>query len=973
MSQLFPRSLYEKLTNVALLVGRAEEPRPRLIPTPTTVARRHSLPAIGVLGVVPLVVFGVPALLGHPVMPSDDLTQNYPLRVLVGAQLRQGQLPLFDPYIWSGAPLLGGWNAGAAYPLTLLFAVMSGATAWTINLIVTWWVAGLGTFAFLRASRLSPVASFLGGLTFAFTGAMAAQVPHFGLVAGMSWVPVALLAVLKLSESRRLRGRLAWTCALAGAGAMVILAGEPRAIDDAVVVIAPYVLWRAWRLGRAGGLVPYLGFVAGGVVLGAAIGAVQWFPGIDAVQTSQRALHSTALFDSGSLAPKWLFLSVVPTLLGGSGSFGQPTFFGHYSLAEVTGYVGIMPLVAAFALLGRLRRRARLPEWFLWHGVALLGVLLALGGNTVLGPVLFHLPLFGDQRLQSRNILIADLALAVLLAYWADLWLRSPRPARRWFVPARQLLGLVPAVLVVGVVTVTLAWGAGMLRWLGLTAGMANKAGPMAPWLVPFLVIGLGAVALVLWGQRLGHRHRARLLVAFVAADVLVFTLLTTVTLAPGLTRSHPPARAASTTASAPKTTTTPTAPVVPLRDLVGSGRFAIYDPGLYDGAELSALGVPDTNLLSETPSVEGYSSIVDSTYAQLTGSHQAMGEGQNVLDPEAIADGTLDQLDTTVLVTPPSYLTTSVRAGQAPAPGTIGRRRLAPGQSTQWYLGTSLDATSITIPVRSPMSASTPPVRVGLVGGSGSTRWTVPSVVAGELVVSLAAPGDIVAVRVDAGATSIDLDPPTVTTAPGGLYRADGELQDALVPPRWRFGGMDGAFAVFDDSMARAALTVAAPRNGSTAGVQVRASAGPASSPTRAQVSSPHGATVVRAVAWIPGWTATWRASGTTGARPLVVARSGLVQAVTVPAGRGTITWSYVPPGERLGLGISAGGLVVVAGLAIGVLGWRRRSRRRPPGPRVSAVVSPLRGGDPAERRAGALVGARFTAPAPDGGLPLG
>ena len=150
-------------------------------------------------------------------VPSDDLMQNYPLRVLVGTQLRHGQLPLFDPYIWSGAPLLGGWNAGAAYPLTFLFAVMSGTTAWTINLIVTWWVAGLGTFAFLRASRLSPVASFLGGLSFAFSGAMAAQVSHFGFVAGMSWVPVALLAMVRLSEGGPRRVRLAWVSVLSGA------------------------------------------------------------------------------------------------------------------------------------------------------------------------------------------------------------------------------------------------------------------------------------------------------------------------------------------------------------------------------------------------------------------------------------------------------------------------------------------------------------------------------------------------------------------------------------------------------------------------------------------------------------------------------------------------------------------------------------------------------------------------------------
>jgi hypothetical protein len=71
-------------------------------------------------------------------MPGDDLTQNYPLRVLAGRQIASGQLPLFDPYIWSGSPLLADWNAGAAYPLTLLFAVLPSVAAWTLNLVATW-------------------------------------------------------------------------------------------------------------------------------------------------------------------------------------------------------------------------------------------------------------------------------------------------------------------------------------------------------------------------------------------------------------------------------------------------------------------------------------------------------------------------------------------------------------------------------------------------------------------------------------------------------------------------------------------------------------------------------------------------------------------------------------------------------------------------------------------------------------------
>ncbi len=917
------------LSPVALLLGREPDTSTRQMAVPTTDFRRHSRGAIAVLGCVPVLVFVVPALLGHPVVPGDDFAQNFPLRALVGAQIRHGHLPLFDPFIWSGAPLLGGWNAGAAYPLTWLFAVMPASAAWTINLVATSWVAGLGTFGFLRASRLSPVASFLGGLTFAFTGAMAAQVPHVGFVEGMSWLPLALLALLKLTERRPPRAQLVWVAVLAGSSAMVLLAGEPRAIDDVVVVLTLYALWQVWRLGRRSGRGAYVGLVWVGVALGVAIGAVQWIPGIEAVHSSQRAAHSTALFVSGSLAPKWLLLSIVPDLFGGSGSFGQPTFFARYNLTEVTGYVGLMPLVAAFALLGRLRFRPRLPEWFIWHVVAFAGVLLALGGNTVLGPLLVHLPLFGDQRLQSRNIMITDFALAVLLAYWVDAWLRGTA-ARRRVLSVRQLLGLVPAVGAVVVVTVTMAWGAGMLRWLGLSSGRANRAGPSAPWLVPFLILALVATGLVVWGPKLGRRRRGQVLVGFVALDIGIFTLLTLVSVAPGLTKSSPPVVASAPASSGLGLAGAPASAVVPLSTLVRSGRVAIFDPNELDVGEFTALGISDRNVLSETPSVEGYSSIVDNTYAQVTGSHQATGHGQNVLAPRAVSDGTLDALGTTVLLTPSAYLVTPIAGTPGPTTPDPGRRSLAPGQSGQWYLGRNLDVTSLTVPVSVGQAGEKSGIRVGLVEASGATQWEVPVAVQGRgLEVSVSRPLAIVAVQVTAGATNIDLGAPTIETVEGDRYRADGQLQDALVAPHWLFHGFDGSFAVFDDSMALPALSLRAAPGGSTAGATVRATGGPQFSPTSAEVSSPRGITVVRSAAAIPGWSATWHPAGGGASQALAVRRTGVVQAVTVPPGRGTVSWSYVGPGVRLGLGLASAGVVVWLGLGIAALTRRRRSTR--------------------------------------------
>ena len=108
-------------------------------------------------------------------------------------------------------------------------------------------------------------------------------------------------------------------------------------------------------------------------------------------------------------------------------------------------------------------------------------------------------------------------------------------------------------------------------------------------------------------------------------------------------------------------------------------GRFAIYDPGQLDANALSRLGAPDLNEVSGTPSVQGYTSLVSGFYASATGSHRATGDGQDVLDPRAMRDGALDQLDTSVLLTAPAYLFSGPGAAAAApgAPGT-GRRDVA-------------------------------------------------------------------------------------------------------------------------------------------------------------------------------------------------------------------------------------------------------------------------------------------------------
>ncbi len=925
---------------------------------PTSRRSRGDVVAVVLLVALPAVIFGVPALLGHAVLPGDDMTQNFPLRVLAGREIRAGHLPLYDPYIWSGAPLLAGWNAGAAYPFTWLFAILPGTAAWTVNMIATWAVAGVGMFCFLRALRLASLASFLGALSFAFAGAMSAQVTHFGLVAGMSWVPVQLLSILRLAQDRSAASRLGWTAVLAAATGLVILAGEPRAIDDSCVIVLIYAAWTVARLGRRAG--PAAVSVIAGLVLGACLGAVQWLPGLAAISTSQRGAGSMALFNSGSLPVRWLLLTLVPDLLGGSGSLSQPGFFTTYSLTEVTSYVGILPLVAAFALLGRLRLRSRPPEWVVWHVIALTGVVLALGGNTPLGDLLYHLPLFGDQRLQSRNVLVLDLALAVLLGYWADQpfgresGVKVPRvrasgflrlPAARRIAP-ETVLAVVPALAAAAVVVLGFTWGAGLLHWLGIGAAQsASVIGQLQPWLIPYALLGAGAAALVIFGPRAGPRLRSRLFAGFVVVDLVVFTGLCVVEVSPGLSLSSadsgssasPAGSAADRIVTAADLSPRPVATLSPrpVATLGYPGRFAIYDPDLLDPGELSDLDPPDVNAISgqAMPSVQGYSSIVDDHYASATGSHQATGEGQDTLAPGAVSDGTLDQLDTSVMLTLSGYLITEV-GGNGPAagpPGT-GRRDISADQRATWYLGTPLEVSEVEVPDVDAAKDAAAGTQIGLTAPDGSIRWFRARAMTGStLAITVSRPVSSIAVVGQAHGTPSPLGPPSVVAAGGSVFVADGQLQDALVPSHWTAAGFDGSFAVFANRLVQQPLRIEALPGRSASGAWIGNSSGAPAEPTQATVFSPHGARIVRSVAAIPGWSATWQPRHGP-AIALPVQRDGVVQAVDVPSGLGVVTWSYTPPGFPAGLALSlaAAALVFVFLLVFLANRMRRYGRYR-------------------------------------------
>ncbi len=872
--------------------------------------------AVGFLVVVPILVFAVPAATGHPAISFDNMLQNYPLRVLSGSDLAHGHLPLWNPTIWSGSPLLGGLNAGSFYPGTLLFAVLPGVLAWVLNLLVVYWAAGLGMYALLRHFSVRPLGALLAAVTYQFGGAMTGQLVHLGIIQGMGWMPLAVLGEIRLAEAllgtrpvsleRPLAPRRSspwpWVALLAAIYGLIFLTGEPRAMAEAELVMPFVLVWLALRsypgfavdLGRRVQLVAY-GVLA--AAWGAVIGAAQLLPGRTFILASQRAHEDYAYFGLGSLRASWTILMLVPNYLGGNAVFGQPPFAIGYNLPEVTGYMGLLAVAAFFTLaLRSFGRRSdpRARDWRPWVVLAVLGLLLSWGTFTPLGHVFVLIPFYNKVRLDSRSLGIVDLALAIVFGFFLELVLagewRERMKGRAQFWRERVVPALGPAAGFVAAI-VMLAFPATVLVAYG--ANPVNSS-DKRPWMAAQAAVALGALG-VLWAWRHWRPVGARrLLTVVVAADLGLFALSSSTGMFAGGAVSPSRASAAAQVGT--------------------TGRFAIV--GVPNTVLTSYLSEPDINGLTGLDSVQGYGSIVSLGYDDRTGTHF-----QDTMDPCALARGVFVALRLHTLFLGSSELVQRVVpnapnppppqcSGRLPAEGTASLRNL--------YFGRDLSVSSVRIVLERPTGH---PLVVGVVSSSGATSFPAERVTGAgrDRLVTFATPERVAGIAVRGDARSVS-DASSVTTTAGVRYVLDGPFQQAVGQSRWHLTELWHRYGRFrTNDMAPPVQVVGAP--GATTH---RVSSTQWGTETDV-VDTPRPATVIRSEAYLAGWRvrATPLAGGPT--RTLAVSPHGLVQSVRVPAGRWRLVFSYWPSGLELGGVASA-----LAVLAFGVFGLVAISRRR-------------------------------------------
>ena len=141
----------------------------------------------------------------------DMIDCSYPWRFMVVEHLRNGMLPLWNPYQSLGYPLFADIQSGASWYLPVwIFGILFGYNIHVLSFefIFHIFMAGVGMFFLGKSLKLSLKTAFIIGIAYMLSGFFVGNAQHFTLIAGATWLPFIFAGYLDIIHKSTLKSVL---------------------------------------------------------------------------------------------------------------------------------------------------------------------------------------------------------------------------------------------------------------------------------------------------------------------------------------------------------------------------------------------------------------------------------------------------------------------------------------------------------------------------------------------------------------------------------------------------------------------------------------------------------------------------------------------------------------------------------------------------------------------------------------------
>ncbi len=419
-------------------------------------------------------------LSGKVLAPADAWLQSLPA-YLAGWQF-------WTPYLLNGFPVASDPTTMSFYPLLVISQWLS--LPWNIFLASAYVIAAVGMHLWMFRLTHNHLASAVAGLTFTISGFFIVHLQHVSMIHAAAWIPVMLYGIERMVHQEERAGALLLSVGMV----MSILAGHPQLTFYGGVLVLLYGLYTVMSL-PSERRVRILLYGISAAICAVLISAVFLLPVAELASVSQRAKLDLEYFLSYSLNIRDIVYLFFPMLWGSHlESFYTFNYFGS-EIPAGQGYTGALAMMLALAAWLYGKQRGLL---LFWSAVAVVALILALGGNTPVGRWMFHVPGYNMFRVPSRNLFELVLAMSVLSGMGVAALSEMERHTRIRIL--KQSIAVVTTLFVIVYAVILFSSNeiaSAAMKWASVSdwhAGLSNLA-----IFIPLLALAVSAIGLLWW------------------------------------------------------------------------------------------------------------------------------------------------------------------------------------------------------------------------------------------------------------------------------------------------------------------------------------------------------------------------------------------------------------------------------------------------------------------------------------------
>ncbi|MDO8619197.1 MAG: YfhO family protein [Candidatus Daviesbacteria bacterium] len=348
--------------------------------------------------------YGVPVK--NPIA-SDVVSFTFPMQTLGIDLIKTGQLPLWNPFILAGTPLMANFQSATFSIVNVVYLFLPKIDAWTLQIILQPILGATFLFLLLKYLKRSTIASVIGALIYPFSGFMMIWLEWNGHSLVAAFFPLVILLTLKLLDTQKILYGVLLSVVLA----LQIFSGYPQIIIYEYIAIFLMLIFVERKSLWSGKIVLLILSFS----LGIGMAAIQIIPGFELVNQSQRETevieNDWALLGSHSV-----ITFIAPDYFGNHTTYN---YWGPADYNQATGFSGAVAI--ALATLGILTSRK---ERGVKYGVLFIALALINAFDNPLSRAIHQSSFLSSQAaIPHRILVLSNLGIAILAGFGLDVLL----------------------------------------------------------------------------------------------------------------------------------------------------------------------------------------------------------------------------------------------------------------------------------------------------------------------------------------------------------------------------------------------------------------------------------------------------------------------------------------------------------------------------------------------------------------------